>query len=306
MAILPTYVLVTPARNEAQFIELTIKSVVAQTIRPIKWVIVSDGSTDGTDEIVSRYVLEHPWIELVRMPERRERHFAGKVHAFNAGYARLTGLKYDAICSLDGDISFDEEYFSFLLQKLAEDPELGLVGTAFQEHSHQAYDYRFVNIEHVSGMCQLFRRECFEEIGGYTPVERGGIDFIAVITSRMKGWKTRTFTEKVCLHHRPVGTALHGMLASRFSYGVRDYVFGNHPIWEVFRLVYQLTRRPFLIGGLSLMVGYIWALICRPKRTLSRDLMVFQRREQMQRLRRFLTGSRISRKKELQHPPSAA
>ena len=85
MSTLPTYVLITPARNESKFIELTLQSVVAQTYRPLKWVIVSDGSTDGTDEIVGKYTAEHSWIELVRMPERKERHFAGKVHAFNAG-----------------------------------------------------------------------------------------------------------------------------------------------------------------------------------------------------------------------------
>jgi len=115
MLSLPTYVLITPARDEAQFIELTIKSVVAQTVRPIKWVIVSDGSTDGTDDIVSKYAAEHPWIELVRTPERRERHFAGKVYAFNAGYARIGDLEYEVIGSMDGDVSFDEDYFSFLL-----------------------------------------------------------------------------------------------------------------------------------------------------------------------------------------------
>src|SRR5208282_2257989 len=111
MLTLPSYVLITPARNEAEFIELTIKSVVAQTVRPAKWVIVSDGSTDGTDEIVRRYTADNPWIELVRMPERRERNFAGKVHAFNAGYARLKDVKYEVIGSLDSDISFDAEYF---------------------------------------------------------------------------------------------------------------------------------------------------------------------------------------------------
>src|SRR6267143_6069717 len=108
-----TYVLVTPARNEAEFIELTLKSVVAQTVRPAKWVIVSDGSTDGTDDIVEKYAADHDWIELVRMPERRERHFAGKVLAFNAGYAKMKDLNYDAIGSLDGDISFEEGFFAF-------------------------------------------------------------------------------------------------------------------------------------------------------------------------------------------------
>src|SRR5260370_6390957 len=127
MTTLPSYVLVTPARNEGGFIEQTIRSVVSQTALPLKWIIVSDGSTDGTDEIVSKYAKDYPWIELVRMPERRERHFAGKVYAFNAGYARVKELEYDAIGSLDADISFDEDYFSFLLSKLAEDRALGLV-----------------------------------------------------------------------------------------------------------------------------------------------------------------------------------
>src|SRR5438046_8334366 len=142
MTNLPKYVLITPARNEAQFIELTIKSVVAQTVRPLKWVIVSDGSTDGTEEIVNKYVADHPWIELVRMPERRERHFAGKVHAFNAGRARSKGLDYDVIGNLDADVTFDEGYFDFLLRKFAESPRLGVAGTPFRENGLQ-YDYRF-------------------------------------------------------------------------------------------------------------------------------------------------------------------
>ena len=146
MLTLPRYVLVTPARNEADSIELTIQSVVKQSVRPIKWIIASDGSTDGTDDIVRKYAATHPWIELVRTPERRERHFAGKVLAFNAGYARLQGLDYDVIGSLDADVSFDSEYFSYLLRKIAEDRTLGLVGTPFKEGSNPTYDYRFVSI----------------------------------------------------------------------------------------------------------------------------------------------------------------
>src|SRR6266508_2351951 len=119
-ATLPAYVLVTPARNEAAFIELTLNSMVRQTVPPVKWVIVSDGSTDGTDEIVGNYARNHEWIELVRMPERAERHFAGKVHAFNAGYERVKGCRFDIIGNLDADISFEPDYFSFLLGKFAE------------------------------------------------------------------------------------------------------------------------------------------------------------------------------------------
>jgi len=118
---IPSYVLITPARNEAQFIKLTIQSVMAQTIRPLKWIIVSDGSTDGTDDIVKKYTVENEWIELLRMPEREERDFAGKVHAFTAGQAKVADLPYQVIASLDADITFESDYFSYLLDKLAAD-----------------------------------------------------------------------------------------------------------------------------------------------------------------------------------------
>jgi glycosyltransferase involved in cell wall biosynthesis len=291
---LPNYVVVTPARNEAQFIELTIKSVVAQTFRPLKWVIVSDGSTDGTDEIVKKFASDYPWIELVQMPERRERDFAGKVHAFNAGWARVKDLDHEVIVSLDADISFDGDYFSFLLGKLSADSTLGLVGTPFQEVSGQTYDYRFVSIDHVSGACQVFRRECFEAIGGYLPVKGGSIDHIAVISARMKGWKTRTFMEKVCLHHREMGTAQRSVLTSRFKLGIKDYAVGNHPLWELFRIAHQMTMPPLGFGGLALGTGYFWALLRRVERPVSRDLIEFHRQEQMQRLKKFLTVSASS------------
>jgi poly-beta-1,6-N-acetyl-D-glucosamine synthase len=288
------YVIVTPARNEAQFIELTMKSVVAQTILPRRWVIVSDGSTDGTDEIVKRFASDHSWIELVRMPEREERDFAGKVHAFNAGYSRVKSSDYEVIVSLDADVSFDAGYFSFLLERLSSDAALGLVGTPFRETSGQTYDYRFVNIEHVSGACQVFRRECFEAIGGYLPVKGGSIDHIAVISARMKGWKTRTFTEKVCLHHREMGTAQQRVLTSKFRLGVKDYTVGNHPLWELFRTGYQMTKPPLAFGGLALGAGYFWALLRRVGRPVSRDLIDFHRREQRQRLKEFFTVGRTS------------
>jgi biofilm PGA synthesis N-glycosyltransferase PgaC len=299
---LPPYALITPARNEADFIELTLKSVVAQIVRPVRWVIVSDGSTDGTDEIVSKYASDHPWIQLVRMPERKERHFSGKVGAFNAGYGRLHDVDYEVVCSLDGDLSFGENYFSFLLGKLEANPSLGLVGTPFREGAMDYYDYRFVNIEHVSGACQMFRRRCFEDIGGYVAVKGGGIDYIAVTTARMKGWKTRTFTEEFCFHHRPMGTAQHKQLAAKFKIGVKDYALGNHPVWELSRTMYQLTQKPRILGGVMVLSGYIWAFGRRAKRPVSPELMRFIRREQMQRLTSFVTRSKPPRKPALELP----
>ncbi len=288
------YVLITPARNEAAFIEQTVKSVVGQTVRPARWVIVSDGSTDGTDDIVKRYAADNKWIELVRMPERRERHFAGKVHAFNAGYAKVNDLEYDIIGNLDADLSFGEDHFAFLLSKFAENPRLGVAGLPFKEGSH-GYDYRFTSIEHVSGHCQLFRRECYEAIGGYVPVEGGGIDLIAVLTARMRGWETRTFTEKYCLHHRNMGTAKENAFKARFRDGQKDYTLGAHPLWEICRTVYQATRKPYLIGGCMLLGGYVWCMLRGVERPLSSELMRFRRKEQMHRLREFFKKSLLRR-----------
>jgi poly-beta-1,6-N-acetyl-D-glucosamine synthase len=277
------YVLITPARDEAKSIETTIKSVVAQTVLPLKWVIVSDGSTDGTDDIVKRYVAEHSWIELLRMPERQERNFAGKVLAFNAGYDRLRHLPYSYLACMDGDISFEPDYFAYLLEKAGSDSQLGIVGTAFREEK-MSYDYRFVSIEHVSGPCQLFRRECFEDIGGYVPVRGGGVDYIAVLTARMRGWKTRSFTEKL-YHHREMGSVKHGPLGYKFAVGKKDYALGSHPLWEAFRVAYQMTKAPRILGGMMLGVGYVAAALTRAKRPISKELVRFRRREEMARLK---------------------
>lgn len=296
----PTYVLITPARNEAQFIEQTINSMLSQTVLPLKWVIVSDGSTDGTDEIVSKYLRDHSWMELVRMPERSERHFAGKVYAFNAGYARVKQLDYDVIGNLDGDITFDPDYIWMLLSKFAENPRLGVAGTPYEERNSQ-YDYRFASIEHVPGACQLFRRKCFEEIGGYSPVKGGTIDSIATMSARMKGWETRAFTDKLCRHHRESGTAQGNSLTARFRRGEKAYAVGNHPLWEMFRAVYQMTRRPYIVGGMALLAGYMWSMIRRPERPVPAELVAFQRQEQMQRLRQLLKGKWILGRKSYEH-----
>jgi biofilm PGA synthesis N-glycosyltransferase PgaC len=279
-----SYVLITPARNEAQFIEQTICSVIAQTIRPVRWIIVSDGSTDATDEIVKRYLAENQWIELVRMPERRDRHFAAKVHCFNGGYQKVGEISYEVVGNLDADITFENDYFEFLLRKFAENPDLGVAGTPFVE-GKESYDYRFTSLEHVSGACQLFRRQCFEEVGGYRPIESGGIDWVAVTTARMKGWKTRTFPEKVCYHHRPMGTASSGKLKAWYNLGRQDYYLGGHPLWEVFRSFLQMKNKPYVLGGVFLMAGFASAFIARTERPIDPQLIAFHQREQMQRLR---------------------
>jgi cellulose synthase/poly-beta-1,6-N-acetylglucosamine synthase-like glycosyltransferase len=287
---LPAYVLVTPARNEAQFLSQTIEAVIAQTVKPLKWAIVSDGSTDGTDDIVSSYAAEHAWIELVRMPERTERHFAGKALAVRAGVERMAGLAYDVIASLDGDITFEPDHFAFLLGKLKGDDRLGIVGTPYRDATNETYDYRFVSTDHVSGACQVFRRACWEEIGGYALSRGGAIDTIATLTARSKGWKTRTFTEKMALHHRVIGTAENSQIKSRFILGKRDWMIGNSAVWELFRGLYQMTKRPYVVRGVAIVAGYVWAACTGVERPVPAELRAFRRKEQMGQLGRFFRG----------------
>jgi glycosyltransferase involved in cell wall biosynthesis len=279
------YVLITPARNEGLFIEKTLSSMVAQTVLPERWVIVDDGSTDNTAEIVVQFAEQTPWIELLRREQRVERNFAGKVHAFKAGLERVRSIDYEIIGNLDADLSFDGDYLEFLIRKFVEDPRLGVAGTPFTENSgYDSTKDSFEGENHVAGGCQLFRRRCFEEIGGFVPNRVGGVDWVAVTTARMKGWKTRSFPEKRFHHYRPLGTAERNVVGSLFSYGEKDYYLGGSPIWELFRVMYRMLKPPILVGGLALLAGYCWAGLRRVKRPVSRELMHFHRHEQMQKL----------------------
>jgi biofilm PGA synthesis N-glycosyltransferase PgaC len=281
------YVLVTPARDEAAYIRKTVESVVAQTVLPLRWVIVSDGSTDGTDEIVNEYASKHAWIRLMRMPERRERHFAGKVGAFNAGYDTVKGLDFEVIGNLDGDTSFEPDYIEYLLGQFSQNPRLGVGGTNYIEDSWDSslkHDYRFSNIEDVTGQCQLFRRTCFDAIGGYQPSKIGGVDLIATISARMHGWQTRVYTGRILHHHRQQGTAQFHKYTVEFSNGRKDYLFGSHPLWATCRATYRLTKKPVILGGCLLLAGYFWALLTRSGITVPRQLVEFRRKEQMVRL----------------------
>ncbi len=280
----PPYVLITPARNEETLIEKTVQSVIAQTVLPSRWVIVNDGSTDATASIVGRYLAKYEWMELVNLPAHRDRSFAAKVHAFNAGFERVKNLEYEVIGNLDSDVSFDADYCEFLLNKFAEDPNLGVAGTIFREEGYSSATNSFEGQNHVAGGCQLFRRRCFEEIGGYIPNHAGGIDWIAVTTARMMGWTTRSFREKSFFHYRSLGTAERSVLASTFSYGEKDYYLGGHPLWEIFRVAYRATRKPYLIDGIALYLGYLSAFLRQMKRPVSNELMRFHRKEQLLKL----------------------
>jgi glycosyltransferase involved in cell wall biosynthesis len=286
-----SYVIITPARNEAAFIERTIAAMIRQTVLPVRWVIVNDGSTDATGELASRYAAQYPWISVVNRPRQEGRSFAGKVASFNAGLESVGDLPFEVIGSLDADISFPSDYFEFLLNQFARDSQLGVAGTPFAEGG-ETYDYRFSSVDHVSGACQLFRRECFADIGGYVPLKEGGIDVVAVLTARMRGWKTRTFTERTSTHHRPMGSAAaRSRFSANYKLGERAYRLGFHPVWQLCRCAYQMTRAPYVVGGLALGMGYCSAWLRGAERSVSREVAQFQGRDQMRRLRAFARAS---------------
>ena len=174
------------------------------------------------------------------------------------------------------------------MSKFEEDPTLGAAGSIFKEEGYSSDTDSFEGRNHVSGQCQLFRRRCFEEIGGYIPHKAGGIDWIAVTTARMLGWKTQAFREKWHFHHRHLGMAERSAFAANFSYGEKDYYLGGHPIWELFRVAYRMTKRPYLIEGIALALGYCWAMLRQTERPISQKLVEFHRREQMLKLKIIL------------------
>jgi len=225
------------------------------------------------------------------------------VGAFNAGYERVKDLEFDVVGNLDGDVSFGPRLFEELLGKMAKDTQLGVAGAPFREGNFQ-YDFRFTNIENVWGGCQLFRRECFAAIGGYMPLKGGCIDHVAALSARLHGWKTRTFTENVCTHHRQMGTALQGGLKAKFKLGVKDYTVGNHPLWELFRTLYQMKHRRFIVGGLALGSGCAWSFARRTRSPLSPELVAFVRREQMGRLKRFFTRKARASVEKVEQAPN--
>jgi hypothetical protein len=283
------FLLITPARNEEAHLPQTIASMRSQRLRPDRWVIINDGSTDKTSEVIDACAEGCDWIERFDMPAHRDRSFAAKAHCFNAVY-RQFGAGYEIIGNLDADITFDRpDYLEILLRKFAENPRLGVAGTPFVEEG--GYDSTADSFEgeyHVPGGCQLFRRKCFEEIGGYIPNKAGGVDWIAVTTARMKGWQTRSFREARFVHHRKLGTAERSKLSALYSYGQKDYYLGGSPIWEMCRVAYRIAKPPFVLGGVALGLGFLSAAVRRIHRPVSTELLRFHRQEQLTKLRTIL------------------
>ena len=284
------YALISAARNEESFITHTLESVCAQSVLPQRWVIVDDGSTDRTAEIVESYSRRCPWLELIRQPVHDGRAFAAKARAFNFGWARVASMDLDVIGNIDADVSFDGDYLEFLLQRFEADPRLGVAGTPFVEDGYDSARDSFEGVKHVAGGVQLFRRACLQQIGGYVREGTGGIDWIAVTTARMRGWRTRSFYEKRFRHWRRLGTASRSTLAAHFVYGEKDYYLGGSPVWQVCRVGFRSFKRPYVLGGVALGLGYSCAALRGIPRHVSPELRRFHRAEQWGKLKIIIGG----------------
>lgn len=286
MIVADPYVLVTAAYNEGKFIDATIASVISQDVRPARWIIVSDGSTDDTDSIVSKYAAANDFIRLYRVTEDHPRNFAAQVHAINAGIARLKVERYAFIGNLDADITLEPSYFRLLLDKFRMNPELGLAGGSIHDKCPDgAFRYRKTNrVTSVAHAVQLFRGECFEAIGGaYRPLPYGGPDTYAETEARRNGWQVASFPDLKVYHHRPTGSA-GGVLRGCFRQGRMDFSLGVSPLFEVAKLLGRIGSKPYLAGSFARLSGFLYSYCRGERRAVSRQFIEYLRQEETQKL----------------------
>jgi poly-beta-1,6-N-acetyl-D-glucosamine synthase len=284
-----SYVLVSAAYNEEAFIEKTIQSVIEQTHRPLRWVIVSDASTDGTAGIVARQAKRVDFIELVEITEDHPRNFAAQVNAINTGIAKLRGLDYDFIGNLDSDVSFGRDYFERLLRKFESNVHLGLAGGFIHDKcSDGEFRNRSWNSVHsVAHAVQLFRRSCFEATGAYVALPYGGPDSHAETMARMRGWEVESFPDLVVSHHRPTGSA-GGIMKSLLRQGKMDYSLGYLPAFEILKMVGRMSCKPYILGAMTRLAGFLGCYCRMDKRAVTPEFMEFLRSEQRSRLKEML------------------
>jgi glycosyltransferase involved in cell wall biosynthesis len=284
------YVLVTAARNEERYIKGTLESVVSQAVQPVRWVVVSDASTDRTDAIVDEYARKHSFIRLLRLAKDHPRNFASQVNAIAAGVKLLESESYHFIGNLDADVSFAPDYFQKLIEKFERYPELGLAGGVLREESGSELkpspgEYS----RSVPHAVQLFRRACFEDIGGYPPLPYGGPDTYAEVAARMKQWSVQVFPDLIVAHHRAVGSA-GGLLRGRFRQGMMDHSLGYLPSLELVKCGRRIREKPALIGCLARLSGFLWAYARIGSRPVPEEFVRFLRSEQRRRIRALFSG----------------
>jgi biofilm PGA synthesis N-glycosyltransferase PgaC len=274
----------TAAHNEDAFVRETIRSVLSQTLLPKRWVIVSDNSTDRTNEIVEAYARQHDFIRFLPISRPPGRNFGAKVMALHKGRKLLQDVEFDFIGNLDADITLEPSYFEQLLHHFHRNPQLGLAGGFVYEDSGAGYRSRRVNdVRNVAHAAQLVRAECYETIGGYAVLKYGGEDWYAQTRARMEGWQVEALPQLKIFHHRHTGTSS-SPIKNAFRLGRLDYSFGSDPMFEVMKCLRRVRDWPFFLITLGRLAGFTWPYLSGEQREVEDDFMAFLRQEQRQRL----------------------
>jgi glycosyltransferase involved in cell wall biosynthesis len=252
-----SYCLLTACKNEVKFIGDTIRSVTGQSLRPRLWIILDDGSNDGTAELVQQLSQGHDWIQLHLLGPRRERSFGAQYRAIMRGYEMLGNVSFGFIGALDADISLESpDYFKRIMREFRENPRLGITGGVICEAECGVFLERRGNADwSVAGAVQMFRREVFEAIAGYTPLEYGGSDTLAVLSAQMRGWEVWPVADLKVFHHRPTCGA-NGRLRGAFRQGIMDAAYGYDPLFAMLKYLRRLTFKPCGVGSLLSLAGY--------------------------------------------------
>lgn len=278
------YVLMTAAYNEQATIEKTLESVTHQSILPERWVIVSDASSDRTDEIIRAYAQNWPFIRYMRRERKPGRNFGAKVRALHSGFELLSDCEYSLIGNVDADVSLEPAYFEELIAHFDQRPRLGIAGGFFFEEKNGEFRNRDANRTYaVTHAAQLVRRECYEAIGGYAVLEFGGEDWHAETSAKMKGWEIEAFPNLKIYHHRHTGEA-GGLMRYKYRQGRMDYSFGSDPLFEIFKCLLRVPEKPFLLGCMARLTGFFWSNVRRDTRPVSQEFVEFLRTEQRAKL----------------------
>ena len=281
------YAIISPVRNESGRIQRTLESVVGQSEPPVCWVVVDDGSTDDTASAVSEIADRVGYIRLLELDDNNAGKsvdrlmWAAEARAFNVGLCEIDLDTVDYVVKLDGDLAFGPEYFAGLLDEFDRDPQLGIAGGHCYQIRDAERELEWVPDAHVRGATKMYRMRCFADIGGIEPVY--GWDTLDEIKAQMAGWRTRSFHPGVD-HLKPTGS-VGGMLRGWARGGMGAYMLGYHPLFLVVRSARLLTARPYVLGGLAYLAGYLMALVRRTPRVADKATTDYLRRRQMQRLR---------------------
>ncbi len=286
----PRYVIITPGYNEQDYIEYPLKSIVRQTVRPSSWVMVDDGSTDKTADIVKNHAQKHAFIQYYyrRKPEGQD-YFASNVFAIMEGWQQIKDLEFDYLAILDADITLPPDYYETIISRMEADPRLGVASGVYENQIDGKLHKVLNDRRSTPKAIMIFRKGVFEQIGGFLPLKYGGEDTAACVMARMHGWKVWSFPDVKVVHHRPTGVGNAGNIVKvRLNQGRAEWAIGSNWLFVFIKCLKRTFReKPYVLSGLLRWIGFLQGCFSGEKRVVSDDFVAYFRKEQLGRVFRF-------------------